>query len=168
MRIKDLKVIPLSYKVPEEKQHRTDLGWVVKHDTTIVEVITDEGLCGYGTAVGEPEVIRATIAQQLKPLLVGEDPTQIEWLWQKMYTGSRAFLSMERGTTLPILGRRGLTVCAIAGVDIALWDLWGKVLEQPVCRLLGQSRRSIKAYASGGLQCARHRPRIEFLLLLAR
>jgi len=150
MRIENVKVTLLSYRVPEEKQHRTDLGWVVKHDTTIVEVVTDEGLCGYGTGVGEAEVMRATVDQQLKPLLIGEDPTQIEWLWQKMYSGSRAHLSMERGTTLPIQGRRGLTLCAIAAVDIALWDLWGKVLKQPVCRLLGQSRSSIRAYASGG------------------
>lgn len=51
---------------------------------------------------------------------------------------------------MPGHGRRGETLCAIAGVDIALWDIWGQVLGQPIYKLLGASRTSVRAYGSGG------------------
>jgi D-galactarolactone cycloisomerase len=68
-----------------------------------------------------------------------------------MYSGSRAGFALAAGRAFPVLSRRGLTVCAISGVDIALWDLRGKALGVPVSDLLGgRCRDRMPAYASGG------------------
>src|SRR4051794_15003318 len=77
------------------------------------------------------------IASGLRSLLVGEDPLEIGRLWQRMYRGSLYF------------GRRGAVVHAISGIDIALWDIAGKVSGKPIHALLGGAKRErIKAYAS--------------------
>src|SRR5690606_28627433 len=128
------------YVIPPERRHRNDYGWVVKHDTVIVEVHTDEGIVGIGTGIGRAESIKGIIEHQLRESLIGEDPTHIERLWTKMYAGSRMEPSLARGYILPISGRRGDTLCAIAAIDIALWDIWGKVLNQPIYKLLGAAR----------------------------
>ncbi|MDP6342736.1 MAG: mandelate racemase/muconate lactonizing enzyme family protein, partial [Alphaproteobacteria bacterium] len=71
--------------------------------------------------------------------------------WEEMYNGSRAHFAIERGHDFPILGRRGLTVSAISGIDIALWDILGQSLGVPVWQLLGgRCRDDLAAYASGG------------------
>src|SRR3546814_17857699 len=68
-----------------------------------------------------------------------------------MYNGTRAHFAIDRGHVFPILGRRGVSVAAIAGIDMALWDILGKSLNAPVCRLLGGRRREkMPASASGG------------------
>jgi D-galactarolactone cycloisomerase len=150
MKITKVQAILLSYPIPPEKQWRNDYGQVVKHDNVIVKVETDEGITGFGAAHGGPEAIKMIVEHELQPLLLGEDPTQTERLWEKMYTGSRLEPSLARGYSLPEHGRRGETLCAIAGVDIALWDIWGKALQQPIYKLLGASRTQVRAYASGG------------------
>src|SRR5581483_8077382 len=73
-----------------------------------------------------------------KPPLVGQDPLLIEGLWQKMFARTRQF------------GRRGVVMHAISGIDIALWDIAGKVAKMPLYRLLGACRDRVEAYASGG------------------
>src|SRR3546814_14473869 len=68
-----------------------------------------------------------------------------------MYNGTRAHLASDRGHVLPILGRRGVSVAAIAGIDMALWEILGKSRNAPIWRLLGGRRREkMPAYASGG------------------
>jgi L-alanine-DL-glutamate epimerase-like enolase superfamily enzyme len=79
------------------------------------------------------------IERQLRPMVLGEDPLLIEGLWQKMFARTRQF------------GRRGIVMNAISGIDIALWDIAGKVAKLPVYRLLGACRDRVEAYASGGL-----------------
>ncbi len=150
MKITRVRAILLSYPIPRERQWRNDYGVVVKHDNVIVVVETDEGVSGIGAAHGGPEAIKAIVEHELQPALVGEDPTNTERLWEKMYNGSRLEPSLARGYSMPSHGRRGETLCAIAGVDIALWDIWGKVLGQPIYKLLGASRTRVRAYASGG------------------
>jgi L-alanine-DL-glutamate epimerase-like enolase superfamily enzyme len=151
MKITAVKAILLSHPVPKERQHRNDYGMVVKHDNVIVVVETDEGVTGIGAAHGGPEAIQAMVEHELQPALVGEDPSNIERLWEKMYSGSRLHPSLERGYSHPSArGRAGERLCAIAGVDIALWDIWGKTLNQPIYKLLGAARSDIRAYASGG------------------
>src|SRR5262249_32112977 len=86
----------------------------------------------------------------LAPLLIGEDPTNTERLWEKMYNGTRLEPALARGYSMPTHGRRGEHLCAIAGVDVALWDIWGRALKQPVYKLLGASRTKVRCYASGG------------------
>ena len=70
-------------------------------------------------------------------MLIGEDPRDTARLWERMYNGSRDHFALSRGRVFPILGRRGITVAAIGGIDMALWDILGKSLNAPVWRLLG-------------------------------
>ena len=95
------------------------------HGWLIVEVETDDGLVGIGNAALAPLVTKQVIDQYLKPLLLGANPWDIEFLWQHMYRNTMAF------------GRKGIGMTAISAVDIALWDLLGKAAKQPVYRLLG-------------------------------
>jgi L-alanine-DL-glutamate epimerase-like enolase superfamily enzyme len=150
MKITDIRAILLSAPISPERRWRSDLGVMVKTDNVIVVVDTDEGIRGIGAAHGGPEAIKAIVEYELQPALVGEDPTDTERLWEKMYNGSRFQPSLSRGYSMPGHGRRGETLCAIAGVDIALWDIWGQVLGQPIYKLLGASRTSVRAYGSGG------------------
>ena len=95
------------------------------HGWLIVEIFTDDGHVGIGNAALAPQVTKQVIDLHLKPLLIGADPWDIEFLWQHMYRKTMAF------------GRKGIGMTAISAVDIALWDLLGKSAKQPVYRLLG-------------------------------
>jgi L-alanine-DL-glutamate epimerase-like enolase superfamily enzyme len=107
------------------------------HDWLIVEVFTDQGHVGIGNAALAPQVTRQTIDLHLKPILLGADPWEIEFLWQHMYRKTMAF------------GRKGIAMVAISAVDIALWDILGKSVKQPVYRLLGgRTKPRIPVYAS--------------------
>ncbi len=143
--------------IAEERQHRSDFGVVNSFDSALVRVETAGGITGFGEAkaqVGSAANCRAIcslIEDELAPALVGEDARDISRLWDVMYNGSRAHYAIARGHVFPIMGRRGLTVSAISGVDIALWDILGKSLGAPVWRLLGGRRQErMPAYASGG------------------
>jgi D-galactarolactone cycloisomerase len=150
MEITDVRAVPLSDPVPEGKRHRTDLGTKVKTDATLVVVETDTEHTGVGAALGHPPTIESIVEGSLAPALVGEDPTYTGRLWEKLYNGSRAEPSLERGYSQPRWDRRGYTLEAISGVDIALWDVTGKAFGQPVYKLLGAVRDDVRAYASGG------------------
>ena len=114
-------------------------------DDVVIRVHTDDGLVGIGEVDSSPEVVRAVVetrgshavAHGLRQLLVGEDPLDVERLWQRMYRG------------VIFYGRRGVAIHAISGVDIALWDIKGQALGKPVCELLGTPvHERIRAYAS--------------------
>lgn len=107
------------------------------HAWLTVEIETESGLVGLGNASISPHVTKALIDRHLAPLLIGANPIDIERLWQLMYR-----------RTLPF-GRRGVAVIAISALDIALWDLMGKLVGLPVFRLLGgRTREAIPVYAS--------------------
>ena len=107
------------------------------HGWLIVEVFTDSGHVGIGEAALAPRVTKALIDVYLKPILIGANPFDSEFLWQHMYRRTMAF------------GRKGVGMVAISAVDIALWDLLGKILKQPVFRLLGgKTKQKIPVYAS--------------------
>lgn len=107
------------------------------HNWLVVEVFTDNGLVGIGDAALTPHVTKQVIDEYLKPLLIGADPWDIEFLWQHMYRKTMAF------------GRKGIGMVAISAVDIALWDILGKSAKQPVYRLLGgRTKPRIPVYAS--------------------
>jgi L-alanine-DL-glutamate epimerase-like enolase superfamily enzyme len=157
MRIQDVTATWLRHPIPAERQHTSDFGRLTTFDMTLVAVTAENGLTGYGeakAAVGSAGVNAAVVAsveEELRPLLIGEDAREITRLWELMYNGSRAHFALERGRGFPVLGRRGVTVSAISGVDMALWDLLGKSLGVPVYQLLGgRCRASLPAYASGG------------------
>lgn len=147
----------LHVPIPEERQHRSDFGVTRAFDSTLVRVETDAGITGFGEAkaavgsAGNNLALAACVERELGPLLVGEDPRDISRLWDVMYNGSRAHYAIARGHVFPVLGRRGLTVSAISGIDMALWDILGKELDRPVWQLIGGRRHAaMPAYASGG------------------
>jgi L-alanine-DL-glutamate epimerase-like enolase superfamily enzyme len=107
------------------------------HNWLVVEIFTGNGLVGVGNAALSPMVTKQLVDIYLKPLLLGADPWDVEYLWQQMYRRTLAF------------GRKGVALTAISAVDIALWDLMGKDAKQPVFRLLGgRTKENIPVYAS--------------------
>ncbi|MBK5271991.1 MAG: L-rhamnonate dehydratase, partial [Bacteroidia bacterium] len=91
----------------------------------VVEIETDEGHTGIGNAGLCPDVTKQIIDSKLKSLLINENPLNTEYLYEKMYRSSIAY------------GRKGTVLAAISALDIALWDIKGKVLNQPVFMLMG-------------------------------
>ncbi len=107
------------------------------HGWLVVEVFTDAGLVGIGNAALSPRITKQLIDVYLKPLLIGKDPFDYEFLWQYMYRQTMAF------------GRKGVAMVAISAVDIAIWDILGKAAKQPVFKLLGgRTKSKIPVYAS--------------------
>src|SRR5262245_50468365 len=107
------------------------------HGWVIVEVFTDAGHVGIGNAALSPRITKQVIDVYLKPILIGKDPFDCEFLWQNMYRQTMAF------------GRKGIGMTAISAVDIAIWDILGKATGQPVFRLLGgRTKAKIPVYAS--------------------
>lgn len=107
----------------------------------LVRVRTDDGIEGYGEAGtfgGAEHTVKTIIDTQLAPILIGEDPTMIERHWARMYQGTIQ------------LGRRGAMIAAISGIDIALWDILGKIAGLPVYKLLGGRASVVPSYASAG------------------
>ncbi len=157
MKITDVRAHWLRCPIPEPQRFVSDYGRSTSFDMTLIEVETDTGLVGHGeakAAAGASGVCASIVAfveHDLRPMLLGEDPRRITELWERMYNGSRAHYALSRGRAFPALGRRGLSVAAIGGVDIALWDVLGQCLEVPVVQLLGGAcRTTMPAYASGG------------------
>lgn len=149
MEVTDVHAVPLSHRIPPEHQHQTDLGTMVKNHVTLVHATAD-GETGYGVALGPPPAVAELINTSLADHVSGEDPRDTARVWEKLYNGPRWKTSLERGYAQPRSDRRGITLDAIAGIDIALWDLKGKLLDQPIYKLLGGARESIRGYASGG------------------
>lgn len=103
----------------------------------LVKVTAEDGTYGWGEGYGPATVVQAGIAY-LAPLAIGEDPLHVEAIWNKMHLRALDY------------ARRGVLVAAISAIDIALWDLRGKLLGQPVSALLGGRRRErVKVYATG-------------------
>ena len=139
MKITKVEAIPL--RIP-------DLDWTRAdgiQDDVIVRIHTDAGITGVGEADASPAVVKALVdapeswmrSRGLAGMLVGEDPLHTERLWDKMYHGTLW------------MGRGGVTIEALSAVDIALWDIKGKVLGLPVHTLLGGARRdAVPVYAS--------------------
>jgi len=139
MKITDVKTIRLRATIPTEGQVFSRSGVRNTRSTTLVQVETDEGVSGIGSASGNGELIEVIVARVLKPLLIGMDPTEIDEIWDKAYFrgGHKEF------------GTRGIGVVALSGVDIALWDILGKVRGVPVYQLLGgKCRDKVPVYAT--------------------
>ena len=106
-------------------------------DMLVLQVETDEGITGFSNSGYAATSVYSYISDILAPALVGEDPIRTEWLWEKMFRYSIAS------------AREGVTSSAISLIDVALWDLKGKALNQPVYNLLGgRTKDKIRAYAS--------------------
>ena len=111
----------------------------LRHETLVVRIATDEGTVGYGEGQSpvSPRTTKAIVEDLCRPVLMGRDPFDVEVLWQRMFTSMR-----ERGHPT------GFFIDALAGCDIALWDIIGKASGMPVCKLLGgQYRDRVEVYA---------------------
>ena len=129
MKIVKVSAIPMSAPVPEEKRHRTDLGTKVKSDATLIRVETDSGFTGIGAALGTPPIVAAIVEHELAAECVGEDPMFSERIYEKMYNGSRSRPALERGVAQADESRRrGVVMEAIAGIDIAVWDVKAQLI----------------------------------------
>ncbi|MCO5222950.1 MAG: L-rhamnonate dehydratase [Thermomicrobiales bacterium] len=105
--------------------------------TVLVEIETDGGLIGQGVSQGGVPSARIVV-DHLSRFLLGSDPRDVERIWDQMFR-----------STLPY-GRKGLALCAISAVDIALWDLCGKLRGEPVYKLLGgETKQEIPCYLTG-------------------
>ncbi|MCH7606347.1 MAG: mandelate racemase/muconate lactonizing enzyme family protein [Chloroflexi bacterium] len=160
MKITDIEAIACVWP-PPEREFWTSFRPIGRVSELVVRVHTDDGLVGIGEAHGagmpfpgiykqnpdgslEAEGASRIIVDVLKPLLLGEDPLDNERLWEKMFQ-----LNHHRGWAAKGWGRPQI-MTAIAGVDIALWDIKGKAAGMPVYKLLGGTRNTVPCYITGG------------------
>src|SRR5437764_10135720 len=139
-RMKLTRVEPIHLRLPEVNE-RCD----GSQETLVVRVHTDAGLTGVGEVDSSSHVARAVIeaplshkiCRGLAECVLGQDPFEIDRLIHRMYEGTIFF------------GRQGAVIQAMSGVEIALWDIFGKATGRPVYQLLGGAfRKKFRAYAS--------------------
>lgn len=140
MKIVDVKTHVLS--TPLEEPFSFSMGWVTRRSTMIVEVVTDEGVTGWGESLCHglqpPQIAKTIVDVALKPVLLGQDPQDVDVLWERMYNLTRPY------------GQKGAVPNAISAVDIALWDCLGRACGKPVHKLLGGAYRTrVQPYATG-------------------
>jgi len=140
MKVVEVKTHSLS--APLKEPFRNAVGWITRRSTVLVEIITDDGIIGWGEALCHgfqpPEVCASVVETTLKPIVMGQDPFDVEVLWEKMHY-----------LTLPF-GGRGTVPIAMSAVDVALWDCIGHALGKPIYKLLGGAyRTTVAPYATG-------------------
>jgi len=137
--MKIIDVQPYLLAIPiKEKDFPASWVWG-NFNQVLVSVSTDEGMTGFGEAFGyfAPHAVFSVIKHLLRPMLIGADPASISALMDRMHRQTH------------FLGRSGITMFAISGVDIALWDLAAKCAGLPLYRLLGGAEaQKVPAYAS--------------------
>ena len=140
MKITDVTTTILSDPDPRPLQDSTvPKLWHGGATDIFVHIHTDEGVEGLGVSQPRPPyAIREIIDRELKPLLIGQDPFDIEKIWNDMFWGMRNYF------------RKGVAVQAAAAIDVGLWDLKAKALGLPLYRLLGARYESVPVYGSGG------------------
>jgi D-galactarolactone cycloisomerase len=136
--IASIEALPCS--VPLLHPVTQGLGSVTKRDTVVVKVTTTDGVVGYGEAYNgrAPLAVAATIDTTLRDLFTGLDAGAPTAVWDVF---ERRVLANH--------GTCAACVCAMSGIDLALWDIKGKALGLPLYRLLGGGSRPVPAYAGG-------------------
>ena len=137
-KIKEVKVFLVS--TPVKKAISDPTRKVECVGLVVVRVTTYQGLSGIGVTYNEVGggSIREFIKRSLAPKLIGRDPLETEVIWEEIFHYMRG------------VGRKGLAFCALSVLDIALWDLKGKIFGIPLYKLLGGNKTRIPIYASGG------------------
>jgi len=143
MQITDVETAWISLPLPETQGLSK---FEITHSTDAVcRITTDEGLVGIGESRGSPlDEICEIIDQVLKPFLIGKDPVQVKYLWERMHE-----LLCEGERLKDKWGYR-TKLAAIAALDLALWDIKAKGGDQSVCELLGGRPQEVPAYISKG------------------
>jgi D-galactarolactone cycloisomerase len=132
MKIRDVRTHVLRHELSEAEFFASSKSVHRQRHSLLVEVVTDEGISGFGEAHGPPGLARSLVDELCRPRLLGRDPLEHGVLWHELY-------GLLRGSG-----------SALSAVDIALWDLKGQALGQPVHRLLGGAfRTEVRAYATG-------------------
>jgi len=137
MRIRDVEAVNLRFAYPAGAEFQFASGTCNARVTSLIRIHTDTGAVGLGSVYSHPDLVRLIVEGQLRELLIGEDPLDVERLWARCYGITRWY------------GRKGAAMSALGGIDMALWDLRGKAAGLPLYRLLGGApRASVPVYAS--------------------
>ncbi len=139
MKITGITSHVLHYPLDEELGYSQQ--YYTSRTTHLVEVSTDQGITGWGECFGGGNVAlanRVIVEQVIQPMIAGMNPLEREVIWHKVYNLLRDH------------GQKGMPIQSLSGVDIALWDIAGKMLDQPVYQLLGGAfRETIPVYGYG-------------------
>ncbi len=124
-------------ETPLSEPFHWSIGEATVRSSCVVEITTDDGLVGWGECFG-PARPAAAMVDAYKPWLIGADALATEKIWQDLYASFRD------------QGQKGVPICAISGIDIALWDIKGKHFGAPIHQVMGGPLRTdVKAYATG-------------------
>ena len=152
MKITDIRVHPMG--MPAERVRWTAQEITRRVELTLVEVRTDAGIVGIGEISTGPQSLVCKLLDDMAPVILGLDPLAIDAVWDRLFS-----ITVPRPGALggwdglpPPLARnqRPQFMAAMAGIDIALWDIAGKAAGKPVFRLLGGTRTDVHTYAVGG------------------
>jgi len=152
MKITDIRIHPMA--MPAERVRWTAQEITRRVELTLVEVRTDQGLVGIGEISTGPQAAVAKLLGDMTPVLIGQDISDIDAVWNRLFS-----LTVPRpgglggwdGLPAPLSRNlRPQFMAAMAGIDIALWDLAGKAADKPVFRLLGGTATDVHTYAVGG------------------
>lgn len=139
MKITCVRSRVLAYDLPEELGYSQQ--YYARRTAHLVEIQTDEGITGWGECFGPGNIAFANkgiVEKVIQPMILGADPMDRDVLWHKVYNLTRDH------------GQKGMPLQALSGVDIALWDIAGKVAGLPIHKLIGGAHRtSVQAYGYG-------------------
>lgn len=139
MKITDVKTYPLCAMAKRPTYYSQE--WIDRRMSLLVEVITDEGVSGWGEGFcsgQHPIILQSMIERAFKDMLLGKDPFDNDVIYETLYNMTRAY------------GQGGVATIALSAIDVALWDIKGKALGMPVYKLLGGAYRTeVVPYASG-------------------
>ena len=134
----------LQYDLPEELGYSQQ--YYAKRSAHLVEVQTDEGITGWGECFGPGNVAlanKAIVEKVIQPMILGDDPMDRDVIWHKVYNLLRDH------------GQKGMPMQSLSGVDIALWDIAGKVMDQPLHKIIGGAHRTKVAVYGYGMMLKR-------------
>lgn len=139
MKITEINSHVLQYDMPEELGYSQQ--YYAKRTAHLVEVKTDEGITGWGECFGPGNIAlgnKGIVEKVIRPMILGDDPLDRDVIWHKVYNLMRDH------------GQKGMPMQSLSGVDIALWDIAGKVAGMPLHKLIGGAhRKKVRAYGYG-------------------
>jgi len=140
MRISTIEAIPLKHSLEDGRGFGGTRGVTTTRTATLVKLTATDGTVGWGEAFAPPRTVATLVEEVFRDAVVGTDPINADTLADDVYTGDIVGYHF---------GREGVVQAALTGVEVAMWDLRGKQLGEPVRRLLGgQNREQVTPYAS--------------------